>query len=232
MAKKIYCFLEIFLIFAVFLIPSFLVSSDKVSEVNFRFSWMTLIQYLIAMFLYLQHRKMKISSPFFEKNEAVKLGFFSIFITIITTYFYLLITTSVLNVVFQNLNVADKQKEIFTEKSASFFAITTIELLAAAFFEEVIYRQFLCEGFYYIFSVEPFKNNKKSIIFTILIETSVAFVFAFGHRYLGIFGIVNALFCHFILRGCYLKTNSIFCSSFVHFLYNFTSILTYFFVNN
>lgn len=86
--------------------------------------------------------------------------------------------------------------------------------LFSAFYEEAIYRVFLPE------SLIAFLGQKLYVIS----ECISCFVFAFSHRYNGIFAVINALFGYAILRYCYKKTNNIFASTIAHFLYNIVQL--------
>lgn len=90
--------------------------------------------------------------------------------------------------------------------------------IAAAFFEEVIYRMYLPEAMGHFIVGHP-------KIPRILPEIIALLLFSFGHIYLGIFGFLNAFLCGIVLRRCILKTHAIWFSFIPHAIYNFLVFL-------
>ena len=96
----------------------------------------------------------------------------------------------------------------------------TVSVAIAAFYEEVLYRQFLPEVSAILLDG---RVNKK--IFCYLMEVLIILIFAFSHRYLGFIPVLNAFACGAVLRLCYRKTGSIWTGALSHFTYNMTLII-------
>ena len=97
-----------------------------------------------------------------------------------------------------------------------------LTFLFSAFFEESIYRFFLPESLKDFFKTE--KNPSPKFIF-VIIEVLTALLFAFSHRYAGLFSVINALFAHAALRICWKKTGSIYAGFTAHFIYNIAAFM-------
>ena len=103
---------------------------------------------------------------------------------------------------------------------ALFYCI--LKFCLAAFYEEVMYRLYLPE------QLKRFLKNTQNKITQIYIPEIITIIlFALGHKYLGIFAVINACIACVILRICYLKTKNIFAGTIAHFMYNFTSLLLF-----
>lgn len=107
---------------------------------------------------------------------------------------------------------------ILKPQNFSQWVFCILNFFTAAFFEEIIYRLYLPDGF-----TKLFEKNSKLII--ILSEIIALVFFALGHLYLGIFSVINAGGAYLLLRALYKKTNSIFYSIIIHFLYNLIIII-------
>ncbi|MBP5450646.1 MAG: CPBP family intramembrane metalloprotease [Treponema sp.] len=92
------------------------------------------------------------------------------------------------------------------------YILLFINLFAGAFYEEVIYREFLPE------TLLLFTGERK--IPGIIAESSCILIFALSHRYLGLMAVINALLGGIILRVCRKKSLSIWAGTAAHFLYN------------
>lgn len=88
----------------------------------------------------------------------------------------------------------------------------------SAFFEEVLYRFYLIEGFFNLI-------KKKNILIISITEFLVCFLFSIGHLYLGYLSVINALLAHVILRICYKTTGNIYSGFIAHFCYNIISLI-------
>ena len=97
-----------------------------------------------------------------------------------------------------------------------------LTFLFSAFFEETIYRFFLPESLRNFCKTK--KNPEPKSIY-VIIEIITALLFAFSHRYAGVFSVVNALFAHIALRICRQKTGSIYAGFAAHFIYNITAFM-------
>ena len=90
-----------------------------------------------------------------------------------------------------------------------------------AFYEETMYRNYL-QGLISKFLENMVKSPIKEKFRFFVAEILSLLLFAFGHLYMGIFAVLNALIAGIILRFLVIKTKSIFPSSIVHFIYNLT----------
>ena len=99
--------------------------------------------------------------------------------------------------------------------------------LFSAFYEEVLYRFYLCESL--IKFVDLRASTKKSTVSTfrikIVCEIVIALLFAFAHLYLGWLSVINALAAHIILRITYKKSKGIWAGFIAHFIYNIISLI-------
>ena len=86
-----------------------------------------------------------------------------------------------------------------------------VNLAAGAFYEEVLYREFLPETAILLGAGGRLR---------IAAEVTVIAVFAFSHLYMGIPAVVNAALCGTVLRLCFVKTGSVAAGFLAHFTYN------------
>lgn len=94
-----------------------------------------------------------------------------------------------------------------------------ISLFIAALYEELLYRKFLPEE---ALSMLPKSAQCRvpSTMIRFFAELSIILIFALGHRYLGMWAVINAFCAGMILRFFCVRTGS-FLSGFVaHFVYN------------
>ncbi len=108
---------------------------------------------------------------------------------------------------------SESQSEVTKTISEGFLenAYIVFSLFVSALYEELLFRQFLPEG------ALRAVNTKIARICT---EIAVVMIFALGHRYLGIWAVLNAFTAGCILRFFCIRTGS-FISGFVaHFVYN------------
>ncbi|MCR5290807.1 MAG: CPBP family intramembrane metalloprotease [Treponema sp.] len=101
--------------------------------------------------------------------------------------------------------------------------ITLCTFTITAFYEEMIYRQFL-PNMYQI--IKSKVSLPKPLIFTVQ-EIMPLMLFAFAHRYLGTLAIINAACCGIILRICTLKTGTIIPGYIAHVCYNIFTLCLY-----
>ena len=95
-----------------------------------------------------------------------------------------------------------------------------INFLAAAFYEEVLYRFYLADGLLSLIS------RKKIFRFTWLFcEALALFCFAFAHLYLGWISVLNAALAHVFLRLCFKKFEKLWPCVAAHFIYNVISLI-------
>ena len=108
--------------------------------------------------------------------------------------------------------------------------------LLAAFYEESVYRFFLPETFSVLLKnvvskaagniyggTEISSQTEKRCV--LASEIFSAAVFAFSHRYLGFFAVLNGAAGYCILRICLKKTGSLVPGCIAHFLYNLLNLM-------
>lgn len=91
------------------------------------------------------------------------------------------------------------------------WGMLAVNLAAGAFYEEVLYREFLPETAILLGAGGRLR---------IAAEGTVIAVFAFSHLYMGIPAVVNAALCGTVLRLCFVKTGSVAAGFLAHFTYN------------
>ncbi|MGN0728280.1 CPBP family intramembrane glutamic endopeptidase [Treponema sp.] len=98
---------------------------------------------------------------------------------------------------------------LFHPEKISSWIFVAVTLAAGAFFEEVLYRQYLPE------TLATLLGERK-----IPAEILSVLLFALAHRYLGWISVLNAVLCGAFLRLCRVKTGAVVSSAAAHFLYN------------
>ncbi len=84
-------------------------------------------------------------------------------------------------------------------------------LAVAALYEELFFRLFLPDETASLFHSGAFR---------IPCELFIILLFAFGHRYLGLWAVINAFLAGLILRVSYVKSGSFLSCFAAHFIYN------------
>ena len=112
------------------------------------------------------------------------------------------------------------QEEITRPSNFKEWIFCVLTFFFSAFYEESIYRFFLPESIKSFFlTCKP--SLQKYLIYTG--EICTALLFAFSHRYAGLFSVINALLAHIVLRLCLKKTGSVYAGFTAHFIYNITA---------
>ena len=91
-------------------------------------------------------------------------------------------------------------------------AYSVVSLLVAALYEELLYRRFLPD--------EAKSFLPASLKVRIVAEILIIAVFALGHRYLGVWAVLNAFTAGCILRFFCVRTGSVVPGFVAHFVYN------------
>ncbi|MCR5317489.1 MAG: CPBP family intramembrane metalloprotease [Treponema sp.] len=225
--KKKYLLLEFAIVFTFLLLPPLFASSAGIppSLGKGTFTFAFLPQLLIALALDIQHRKMfpRSQKKSFEKFIAVlKWG---------TITFGLLMLTYALVLALQMLFGRDSASVDFYSRLSHtlafeprllFFLSVALNFFAGAFYEEVVYREFLPENLYALLDGLLPGGLERAVKF--FVEVSAVLLFALAHRYMGIFAVANAALCAIALRNCYVKTDAAYTGTVVHFLYNMISL--------
>lgn len=207
--------IEFFIVFLFLVLPPVFVTSVQNTSYTFSFSYYIFFQAAIAFLLDFQQRKNTV------KKKSVKLS------KRINTFSQGTVTLGLLFLVFALFQAAvyffpQIQKDgistlVLPPSGFSEYLICIINVIISAYYEEVLYRQYLPLSIYDFFT----EDRKLSFI----IEIFPVLFFAASHLYLGWLGVLNALFCGIILRRCAYKTDSIYTGTVVHIIYNLCMFL-------
>lgn len=235
MIKKIF-FLQFFIILLFFVFPPLFIMPDSKAgaEINFsNFSPFVLVNFLAALFLYLENKNFSRWNWFEKNNEKAVSGGWKI-IMLSSDFFVTLGLLFVTAVLFELLAVALKSnsgQEITMRKTADGYFICLTSIVLSAFFEESLYRGYLpCT----LKKIIQSKIMKKEDGADRLSCNNAAFwtaeiisllLFALAHIYSGWIPVLNALAAGFFLRRCALRTKSIMPGFIAHLIYNSMAIL-------
>lgn len=214
--KKKHLLIEFLLIFSFIVLPPVFASGGTPLSGTIPVS--AAAEFVIALFLQLQHRQTNCSP---EKTKKEKFG------SAVRSLYWGAVCLGSMMIIFaavQSLSLAVKaeppQQNVLPFDAASISAwLCVLAVLAAgAFFEEVLYRQFLPEA------VTELAGSTRTAVSQGAELFSVA-AFACAHRYLGWTAVLNASLCGAVLRICRKKTGSVCAGTAAHFAYNSTLVL-------
>lgn len=232
---KIHSFVTEILIFSIislfFVIPPLFVDVQSVQHIDFTlFSVPNFSHFVIAVFIFIFYKNK------LENHNTLTKKVLNYFIYFTIVFILLFGIASIFNYIAQKLIQSDNNysySEVFIEIPKGFFAffLCILNLFAAAFFEEIIYRFYIPFGIKNFLFGKVFNENqnksykilKKCIL--IFIEIVVMLIFSFSHRYLGIFSVMNAAVAHIVLRFSFVNSKSLIPSTLAHFAYNFIALL-------
>ena len=209
--KKRYI-LAVLIVFVFLLIPP--IFADKGTYLSEEFSFSVLAEFFIAAILQFQF---KIENKCKKKSANEK------FIWLVNSLKWSALTLGFLMLIFAAVHafsfafkVSSAQTEILLKKPENVLSWTFLifTLAAGAFFEEVLYRQFV-----------PVTLNSLLKKWKIPVEIFSVVIFALAHRYLGWISVCNAALCGAVLRLCRIKTASIAPSFAAHFIYNLSLVV-------
>lgn len=221
--KKKYLLVEFCIVFFFLLLPP-IFSAQNGTEYTVRladFMLSTLARLFIALVLHIQCIKLwgnaHASSEQQKKVYIVK--------KCITHLKWGSITFGLLMIVyalFETVSLVFKIVSPYTpllpaQKSAGSIIVLLVNLVCAAYYEEVVYRFFLPEA------LRTLLPAKKIALHSAEVFSLVAF--ALAHRYLGIVAVLNAFICGFILRVCYKRSSGIMLGTISHLAYNVAIVL-------
>ena len=215
--KKRYILIEFLLVLAFLAVPPVFVSHGTGLSQAGTFNASVLYQLLISAILFFQFLKLKPA----EKSKAKIFRFL----------FHGTITLGILMIIFalmQSIELLFSNEEM---KSQNFMPdvdgplsilFLTLAVVCGAFYEEVLYRQFLPE---FIALIAGEKINRKLVFYGT--EFLALLLFAFAHRYQGWISVVNSFLCGTVLRLCYKKTSSVLPGAAAHAVYNLSLSVFY-----
>lgn len=215
--KKRYILIEFLLVLAFLAVPPVFVSHGTGLSQAGTFNASVLYQLLISVILFFQFLKLKPA----EKSKAKIFRFL----------FHGTITLGILMIIFalmQSIELLFSNEEM---KSQNFMPdvdgplsilFLTLAVVCGAFYEEVLYRQFLPE---FMALIAGEKINRKIVFYGT--EFLALLLFAFAHRYQGWISVVNSFLCGTVLRLCYKKTSSVLPGAAAHAVYNLSLSVFY-----
>lgn len=211
--KKKYLCIEFTFVFLILIAPPLFVKEQSVSLFSntLYFFLYSVFQFCIACFLNFTRKTSCTKTKFESLIKYLQWGsitFGSMMIIYAIMEFLYLLFPSI-------LTEQTEVQSLFSNGAFSFFAIT-FGLFMSAYYEEILYRQFLPESLHKLI-------EKKQFYF--LIEIVSVLIFGFSHRYLGILAVINAIAVGIVLRICFVKTGNAKTQTVVHFLYNFLLVL-------
>ena len=215
--KKRYILIEFLLVLAFLAVPPVFVSHGTGLSQAGTFNASVLYQLLISVILFFQFLKLK---PAEKRKEKI-----------FRFLFHGTITLGILMIIFalmQSIELLFSNEEM---KSQNFMPdvdgplsilFLTFAVVCGAFYEEVLYRQFLPE---FMALIAGEKINMKLVFYGT--EFLALLLFAFAHRYQGWISVVNSFLCGTVLRLCYKKTSSVLPGAAAHAVYNLSLSVFY-----
>ena len=230
--KKKYLFAEFIIVFLILILPPLFVGpGNGMINIKGYFSWIVIVQALIAFLLDFQShwiKKSLLKAQNISDTQTVSAQPASKFAALVRSMYWWTIVSGTLmlsNAAVNALALILPDSPEFTAaigeapETAAEWALLVPVLLISAYYEEVIYRDFLPQS---LITLLP---QKKFI--RIISEIICILIFAFSHRYLGLTGVLNALAAGIILRLCRIRTENVYTGTAAHFIYNLTVIVFY-----
>ena len=100
------------------------------------------------------------------------------------------------------------------------WAFCLVNFLAAAFYEEVLYRFYFIDELYSLVIRKKVWRGSRSVC-----EVLGLLCFAFAHLYMGWISVLNAALAHLFLRLCYKRFGRLWPCVASHFIYNVISLI-------
>lgn len=214
--KKHYFYIDLalfFSVFFIFILPCIL-NNSPADFSDWKFPWLQLLWLISAAFIcFLEIR--------LQKNDGTVISIIKpnrfAFLPCSLTFIGLIVFSGILQLAAYKAGTSSINEAVSFPACTKELIFCILTFLFSAFFEELIFRFYVPAALSGL--LKKIHAGKK---FYPAAEIFTAVVFALCHRYMGFFSVLNALFAHFLLRFCFKKTGSIFCSSLTHFLYNIT----------
>ena len=240
------------LIYIFFIIPPLTVPYDegRVLFSRLSFPFQALISFLVFIVLYIFRKH--IFKESYENTSKKKQPFAGVFCFLIS-FGSLLFISAILQLISGKVS-SGGSLEVLSPEGIEWVYLC-LSFVFQGFNEEVLYRFYLPEsGNYFIRLID--KKRKKTVeaesqtetaqgteqsaslsvdkknvpVIFLISETVYALIFAFSHRYLGFFAVLNAFFAHCVLRWSFCKCRNIYVTSLAHIIYNFFSLLCFLYV--
>lgn len=215
--------IEFAIVFLFLVIPPVFVSQAQDTSFTFSISHLIFIQAAIAFLLDFQQKKVydrqDPKDELVVKQEktkaqktALRIKLFSQGAITLGCLFIVFALFQTAAFLFPKIQYTGISSNIAAPSSITEYVFCIINVIVCAYYEEVLYRQYLPLNLY------DFYSDKDRI--SILVEAFPVLFFAASHLYLGWIGVLNALLCGIILRRCAVKTGSIYIGTAVHIIYN------------
>ena len=151
----------------------------------------------------------------FKKSDFAKFSILSSAILLVSLF----INGAVWNLI--SSFFIDSQEDIQRIMPDGFFekSYVVLCLFVSALYEELLYRQFLPDEAVCIIS-QSSKSGISPKFLRLATEIVIIAIFALGHRYLGLWAVVNALCAGVILRFFCIRTGSFLSGFIAHYIYN------------
>ncbi len=221
--QRYFSFIAVFIAAFIFLIapPLFLSSNGNENFTEWKFPFSRLAMCLVSAVLFFVCRNYFFIGKSRKISESKKITHIMNSSYFLVCFGFLWMTSAALQIfagVFGKSAMQSVAKPIGLG-----WIFCALNFLFSAISEEILYRFFLPDGLNLI--SEAVRNARIKSVLRIFSDFFSALIFAFSHRYLGFFSVVNAFFAHGILRFCYNKTGRIELNFILHFLYNFFSLI-------
>jgi membrane protease YdiL (CAAX protease family) len=220
--KKHLFFIEFIFLCVFFIFPPLFSTTGPIKlsySIPHAFSSAQITGLLVSLLLFIQHKD-DFFYPFIIQSIKVHNKKFRMLLysgIFLLTFGELTATASVIELAAQFFITSNHQALSVSvlNKGIENFSRYTAAFLLSAFYEETVFRMYLPSVISKFVSTKIPHNV--SVIFG---EVCSVLLFAFSHRYLGWFSVLNALFAAIYLRICYKKSGSIFLGTLAHVVYN------------
>ncbi len=234
MKKKllIFNFIEFFLIFLLFVLPSLLVEPQKVVVLNIQYDPFSIILRLCVA-MYLLFRMYDNGISFKQQLSITPKSVFRVFIQSIKIYFALVITGLLFNFIQNHFFQGNLSLVASPPSTVLLWIWFLFSLIVLACFEEIIFRIYLPDSFLRIVTQTPIYKKlpiPARVLFILLIECFFIITFALGHYYLGTVSLLASFVSGIILRISVLRYKTIIPACIAHIINNIVSFLVLFYV--
>ena len=210
--KNKFLILEWIVILIFLVIPPLLVNPGTSAAIanNGKISPYLLLRLIIAIFLYYQQIYVIKKTPQEQNGKFKKTVLFLSWSAI--CFGLHMITQALFQAISLVLPLKYNETVFDFNLDSKSCIVAFLNLLTGAFYEEVLYREYLPETMLMFSRGRKFLSN--------LSEGLCVVVFAMSHRYLGLLPVLNAFLGGMILRICRKKSLSIWTCTIAHFMYN------------
>ncbi len=234
MKKKhlLFDFFEFFIIFFVFIAPSFGVEPQKaiVFDLNYDPFMIVMRSCLIVYFIlrFTDDGIISIHKQNLQKKTLAQTSLMSVL-----TFLALQCIGLLFNFLSKIISYASISMVANPPETLFLWAWFLFSVIVLACFEEVIFRVYLPEKLWRIWDNLPIKNRisvNTNVFIKVLLEISIVLLFSIGHLYLGFIAMFSSFVSGILLRIFYIKYKRLMPICIAHSLNNITSFLVLFYV--